>query len=170
MRNGEGARAPFGEILDDQRIEPAQSSEGNLEVVAGGHETDFVEVGIDPLVVVDEKLNIAIGLGLADQAAANYLVAPGAREKAELADEARPGICRISALTAKSSDPVNPKSERRTPGYSPDPRPTCVLMSLRVVVSSSNPRSATRRRLGSSVARSAPVPGRRWVRPTPWPF
>ena len=57
----------------------------------------------------------------------------------------------IVARISKSSGPVKPRSRRRTPRYSPVGMRSWVLMSLRVVVSSSARRSARRRRFGSQL-------------------
>ena len=41
------ARAVAGQVVDHQRITAAQPPQGEPQVVAGGHQADFVDVGVD---------------------------------------------------------------------------------------------------------------------------
>jgi hypothetical protein len=81
-----------------------------------------------------------------------------------------PSNGRKTAVTAKSSLPVNPRSASATPGLLFASRPAAPLKSARVVVRASTPAVGSSRRLGSSSGREPPVPGSRLVSPVNTPF
>src|SRR2546430_1343170 len=89
----------------------------------------------------DRLSGLALGVGPEQAARQGPLGGPGV------------GVSVSVAVTAKSSWRVKPRSDSRTPRYSPWASLYWVLMSLSVVVSSSRSRAASSRRLGSGSGR-----------------
>ena len=90
MRDFQGARAFARQVVDDQRIPAPQPPEGQLQVVSGRHQADLVDVGVDPLAVLDEEQAKDVGFlrvarpAATDQPSTNVGIAARSGVKAEL--------------------------------------------------------------------------------------
>ena len=92
MRDFQSARAVAGQVVDDQRIPAPQPPEGQPQVVSGRHQADLIDVGVDPLAVLDEEQAKDVGFlraagpAATDQPSTDVRIAARSGIKAELAN------------------------------------------------------------------------------------
>ena len=90
----ESARAVSGLVVDLKRIAAAQAAQGEAQVVTDGHQPDLVDVGVIAFDIIDQEQPVGIGVGPADQAAADIRLAARAGVEPELANDLEAGDIR----------------------------------------------------------------------------